>query len=263
MIWAFFLSISTILQWFLQALQVDVPHPLAIIFNNIRILSLIAITINVIEISFISYTNFIVLKRIPNYNHDFLAIFIQSANFFISIFLASVHSSADPTLTFFGYFGTIEDVKNGPKIRVFAFLIFLLVLQILVAFLHLLKEKISKMKCNTVHTISESVPPSPSPSPNMMPLNNVAFNADVVSKKIVIPMFLLLLTGIFFVYIPILYKAELSQWFQSLPQGKEAFASHTKLCQVLWTSFLDPLLFCTLNSKLRTFIFNSFCRRTE
>ena len=117
MIWGLFLSLIFIVKWILQMLQIEIPFPIEIIINNFRIVATIAKSLMFSVIFFFIYLNQLVLKRIPEFNHDFLGLFFIVANMVISFVLGCVHTSVDQKLTFFVFFGDLEDAIKAPKIR--------------------------------------------------------------------------------------------------------------------------------------------------
>ena len=87
MIWGIFLALNNINEWFFQAIQVQIPLPIKIIFNNFRIICSIAKSLSFMQIFFFIYTNHFVMKKISQYNSDFFSMFIvpkigQSCSFF-------------------------------------------------------------------------------------------------------------------------------------------------------------------------------------
>ena len=117
MIWGLFLALIFAIHWSLQIIGIEIPLPLKIIINNFRIVASIAISLTVAEIVFFIYLSRLVLKRIPLFNHDFLSLFLKVANMIIAFVLGCVHTSTDQNLTFFVYFGDLEDAQKAPKIR--------------------------------------------------------------------------------------------------------------------------------------------------
>ena len=105
MIWGIFLALAHIVEWFFQAVQVQISLPIKIIFNNFRIICSIAKCLTFMQIFFLIYTNLFVLKKISNFNKDFFAMFLKITNLVLSFVLGCAQTSRDQRLSFFAYFG--------------------------------------------------------------------------------------------------------------------------------------------------------------
>ena len=125
-------SITRIIRYFIEWLA---PKPLHhFIFNGFRLVGWFAwsgsfgclITVN--EVIFFTYWSKLWLKRVPNYNHDFLAAWLNAANVFMAFYLGGlqVYNSTERA----------KDEENVPRLRLFLCLGIITVLQVIVYIVH-------------------------------------------------------------------------------------------------------------------------------
>ena len=114
----------------------------------------------------------------------------------------------------------------------------ILVLQATIAFIHLCIHLYKKSKVSpiSIQPINQNIQPVPAPP---MLLNNVAFNPQLVSKTIAIPIFANILFGICFIYLPSRFRFY--------------FHNTTIMTYLVYSELMVPLMFCTLNSRLRKY----------
>ena len=84
------------------------------------------ITIN--EVIFFTYWSKMWLKRVPNYNHDFLAAWLNVANITIAFYLGGINT--------YSSIEWAQDKANVPRVKIFLYLGTMIILQALVYMIH-------------------------------------------------------------------------------------------------------------------------------
>ena len=190
------------------------------------------ITLN--QIIFFTYWSKMWLKRVPDYNHDFLAGWLSVANTVVAFYLGGLQA--------YNILEFAKDEENLPKIRIALILAILALFQALIYAIHKFIEYCQKqtaansiLPLNTVAT--QEALPQPTPHMALM-LNTIKYNPDVVNWKVAFAT-IFMLPLLFFGY-----------FVMQLKFAPFHLLLHSVFC------FYVPLLFCTFNAKLRNFIMN-------
>ena len=229
-----FLMCGSITRIFGFALQWLAPH----IVNSFRLLGWLGwssgfgclITAN--EILFFTYWSKMWLKRVPNYNHDFLAAWLNVSNVFLAFYLGG-----------FQAYNVIERAKNEenvPRIRITLHSSIMLGLGVLVYLIHYLIQCLKSRNANSIVPMVHeqqvfSIPIQEEPLPQL--LNTMKYNPDLLNCKIAL--------GVLGTLPPLLYSFCIHvEW--------KHFPIHSILG--IMNCFYIPLIFCSFNPKLRSFI---------
>ena len=105
MIWAAFLSIFTILRSIFCLFSVSLPFLFLAAIEYLMTTYTIGVTLIYLEVGFFEYWSKMVLGRIPEYDHDFLATWLQIVTFVASLFLAALQT--------FGTF-SVQEFEDQP-----------------------------------------------------------------------------------------------------------------------------------------------------
>ena len=179
-----FLMCGSITRIFGFALQWLAPH----IVNSFRLLGWLGwssgfgclITAN--EILFFTYWSKMWLKRVPNYNHDFLATWLNASNVSVALYLGGLQA-----------YNLIERAKNEenvPTIRIFLYLSIVLVLELQVYLVHILIHWFkTRNKASIVPMVHDgqvfSIPIQEEPVvPTPQLLNTIKYNPDLLNWKV-------------------------------------------------------------------------------
>ena len=233
-----FLMCGSITRIFGFALQWLAPH----IVNSFRLLGWLGwssgfgclITAN--EILFFTYWSKMWLKRVPNYNHDFLAAWLNISNVLVALYLGG-----------FQAYDMIERAKNEEdetRIWIFLILSIMLGLGVLVYLVHNLIQCLKSRNVNSIApTVDEqvfSIPIQEEPLPQL--LNTMKYNPDLLNWKVAL--------GVIGILPPIFYY-----FYMQLYAEWKYPPAHLTISII--QCFYIPLIFCTLNPKLRRFIIHN------
>ena len=196
--------------------------------------------------SFSEYFSRLILKRTPNYDHDFLATGFQAAIFGLAFYLGALQT--------FSLF-SVKEVEEQPLL-IPSILVFILSMITLTFGLHKLFNwcQTFKIRQNTVSVVSvKAWTPAPRPSnlvvlqvenlPLNVQLNTERFNPDV-STDHTYNLMNAVFSSIFFVLLLIYSRKEDVTGFHGYIYN-------------LWSCFALPFIFCTVSPKLRGFIIKS------
>ena len=229
-------SISRIIRFALEWLA---PQPMPNFLFNISTLvgwlvwsGAFGCIITVNEVLIVTYWSKMWLKRVPNYNHDFLATWLNASNVSVALYLGGLQA-----------YNLIERAKNEenvPTIRIFLYLSIVLVLELQVYLVHILihwfktRNKTSIVPMVQVFSIPIQEEPAV-PTPQL--LNTIKYNPDLLNWKV----------GLGFIAIlpPLFYYFYMQNYAEYPP-------IHLILAMI--KCFYIPLIFCTFNPKLRSFI---------
>ena len=192
------------------------------------------------EVIFFTYWSKMWLKRVPNYNHDFLGVWLNTTNVTIASYLASLKA-----------FSSIEWAKhedNLPRVKIFLYLGSMIVFQALVYMVHNLIDCFKTRKPNSILPIMNeqvfSVPmpkEQPQPQPNLAAmLNTTKYNPDLLNWKVAMAVISI---------IPLLLYCH---YIIKLKYAPIHFIHTIVQC------FYVPLIVCSFNLKLRSFILAHF-----
>ena len=222
-----------VLQWF-------GPQPLPnFIFNSFKLWGWLAwssgfgclITAN--EILFFTYWSKMWLKRMPNYNHDFLATWLNVSNVFVAFYLGGFQA--------YNLIERAQNEENVPRIRISLYPTVMLGLGVLVYLVHNLIQCIKSRNANSilpmVHEQVFSIQIQEEPLPQL--LNTMKYNPDLLNCKIALGVLGTLPPLFYYFYIPEL----------------KYFPIHVILG--IMNCFYIPLIFCSFNPKLRSFILHN------
>ena len=203
-------------------------------------------TLVYIVASFSEYFSRLILKRTPNYDHDFLATSIQAAIFGLAFYLGALQT--------FGFF-SIKELEEQP-LHIILSLVSILSIITSTFGLHKLFNwcQTFKIRQNTVSVVSvKAWTPTPRPSnlvvlqvenlPLNGQLNTERFNPDVNTDH-VNNLTNAVCSSIFFVLL-LTYSR------------KEDVTGFHGYIYNLWSCFALPFIFCTVSPKLRGFIIKS------
>ena len=248
--WASCLSIFTILRSLLCLMTKGLPLIILIPMEYLMVTYTIAITLTYIVTSLFEYLSRMILKRVPNYNHDFLATGLQVVIFGLAFYLGALQT--------FGLF-SVEELDDQPLL-IPSSLGFVLSVECLIFGLHKLFICCKTIKIShPVIPQVEQPPPAPrqawqSPSdpsnpvvlqvqdlpvPNVQ-LNTIQFNPSIETDH-TNNLFVAIGFSICFVFLVAFAKAEDITGFHGYIYN-------------LWSCFVLPLIFCTVSPKLRAFI---------
>ena len=182
------------------------------------------ITIN--EVLFFTYWSKMWLKRVPNYNHDFLAAWLNLANFVIAFYYG--------WLQVYNFKEWAKDEENVPRIQTAVGWGMMILLLTCIYALHTL---IDYWKSNDQPIYNIPVQEAP---PLAMMLNTMQYNPDILNWKAAI-------ASIFM--IPIIFFCYFTLHFKEAP--KLMFVN-------LVFCYFIPLFFYIFNPKLRKFVLGLF-----
>ena len=196
------------------------------------------ITIN--EVIFFTYWSKMWLKRVPNYNHDFLAAWLNIANITFAFYLGGIKS-----------YSSIEwakDEENVPRVKIFLYLGTMIILQALVYMIHNLincfkartTNRILPIRSIQVFSVTNPKGHQPPPPPSLPSMMNTAkYNPDLLNWKVGVAVISIIPLLLYCHYIIKLKYAPIHS-IHSIVQ-----------------CFYIPLIFCSFNLKLRRFILSS------
>ena len=94
MLWAMFQSIVTTIRWTIDLLEVakSLPSGLMKGLAFLRWTSVIGPLLAMVETMFYNYHTKMWLKRMPNYNHDFLSFWLQVCNAFLASYYGALQT---------------------------------------------------------------------------------------------------------------------------------------------------------------------------
>ena len=242
-------SITRIIRYFIEWLA---PKPLHhFIFNSFRLVGWFAwsgsfgclITVN--EVIFFTYWSKLWLKRVPNYNHDFLAAWLNAANVFMAFYLGGIQA-----------YNSIEwakDEENVPRLRIFLCLSIIMVLQVHVYIVHYMIDWLkTRNRTSIVPMVHEQVFSIPIQEEPVVPLsqllNTMKYNPDLLNWKVAL--------GVITIVPPLFYC-----YFIFKLKYAEMKYPPIHFILVIVQCFYVPLIFCSLNPKLRSFILHHFTSR--
>ena len=105
MIWTACLSIFTIIRSIFCLTSVALPFLLLAAIEYLMTTYTIGVTLIYLEVGFFEYLSKVVLGRIPEYDHDFLATWLQIVTFVVALFLAGLQT--------FGTF-SVQEFEDQP-----------------------------------------------------------------------------------------------------------------------------------------------------
>ena len=229
-------SISRIIRFALEWLA---PQPMPNFLFNISTLvgwlvwsGAFGCIITVNEVLIVTYWSKMWLKRVPNYNHDFLATWLNASNVSVALYLGGLQA-----------YNLIERAKNEenvPRIRITLHSSIMLGLGVLVYLIHYLIQCLKSRNANSIVPIVHeqqvfSIPIQEEPLPQL--LNTMKYNPDLLNCKIAL--------GVLGTLPPLLYSFYIHvEW--------KHFPIHSILG--IMNCFYIPLIFCSFNPKLRSFI---------
>ena len=190
------------------------------------------ITMN--EVLLFTYWSKMWLKRIPNYNHDFLATWLNAANVVVAFYLGH--------LQIYNFFEWLKDEENVPLIRSGGIWVIGILFITFIYTVHKLVDYFKTMTTNDVlpiYNVPVQEAPQPPPLAFQM-LNTMQYNPDVMNGKAALASVAIIPTLFFCYYIVQLKVAPMF------------------LFGNLILSFYVPLIFYLFNQKLRTFVQNFF-----
>ena len=88
--WGIFMSVILILRFILTLLPIDLPYTLAVGLQFLKTTGMIGICLTIIEVSVFEYMTFLILKRVPEYDHDFLATGFQIVNVIVGFYFGAL-----------------------------------------------------------------------------------------------------------------------------------------------------------------------------
>ena len=194
------------------------------------------------EVIFLTYWSKMWLKRVPNYNHDFLAAWLNATNVIIAFYLGGLKA-----------YNSIERAKdegNVRRVKVFLFLSVMLILQALVYIVHNLINCFKTRNTNNilpilneqVFSVTNPNDHQPPPPPSLPPMLNTAkYNPDLLNWKVCLAVISIIPLLLYWHYIPSELKYAPFHYILAIVQ-----------------CFYVPLIFCSFNLKLRRFILNHF-----
>ena len=228
MAWAFFLSFLTELHWICLLCSIQLMG-----YDYFRIVSLIGICLVDIQVVFFLYYIRIYLKRMSNFNHDFLGSFLTIWTLLMPLLLGYVQSYGSKTVYLMvqGY-EPIPTILSG--------ILFLLISVILVrmVFYH----KSTAVVPQPIYIIEEN-----NPNPTIIILNNVAYNPTMMNLKgiivILLPVLLCLILPhlVFYIWINFDSRSELN------------FEAIVEYFLRIYACFVSPLMICICNKNVRNF----------
>ena len=191
------------------------------------------ITVN--EVIFCIYWSKMWLKRVPNYDHDFLATWLSVANVIIAFYLGGLKT--------YNAIQWAKDEENVPSFRIFLILGSMMLLLVLVSVIHILIDCYKRRTSNSIlplYTVPIQEPPQPPPQPSALMLNTMKYNPDILNWKVALGTIFMVPILLFWYFVIQLKYAPLH------------------LIINIVVCFYVPLLFCSLNPKLRSFIIKCF-----
>ena len=94
MFWAMFQSIVTIIRWIIDFLKAAKKLPIWSMkgLAFLRWTSVIGALLAMLEVMFINYHSKMWLKRVPNYDHDFISFWLQLSNAFVAFYYGALQT---------------------------------------------------------------------------------------------------------------------------------------------------------------------------
>ena len=216
------------------------PLPIYFIFKVMGWLgwsSTFGCLISINEITFLTYWSKMWLKRVPNYNHDFLATWLNVANIIIAFFLGGLKA--------YDSIEWVEDKEYVRRVKVWLILGVMIISQSLVYMVHNLincfKTRNTKIILPmSIQVISATNPREYQPPPPSLPpvMNTTKYNPDLLNWKVAFAAISIIPLLLYYYYM-IKLKYAPYHFIQAIVQ-----------------CFYVPLIFCSFNLKLRRFILN-------
>ena len=257
MLWALNLSILTILRSFMLLINTDLPLCVLILMEYLMVTNTIALTLVYIVANFLEYFSRLILKRIPNYDHDFLATGCQAAIVGLSFYLGALQT--------FSLF-SVNKIEEQP-LHIPPTLGFILSTTTLIYVLHKLFSwcKTCKIKQNRISVVTfqawtstlrpdnsvNSIPSNPvilqlENLPLNAQLNNERFNPDVTTDHS-------------YNLMNAIGSSVFLMFFLAYINAEHITGFHGYIYN-LWSCFVLPFIFCTVSPKLRGFIIKSLVK---
>ena len=90
--WGMFMSVILILRFILTLLPIDLPYFLAVGLQFLKTTGIIGICLTIIEVTAFEYLTYLILKRVPEYDHDFLATGFQIVNIIVGLYFGALQT---------------------------------------------------------------------------------------------------------------------------------------------------------------------------
>ena len=227
MAWAFFFSVLTEIHWICILCSVHL-----IGYDFIRIVSLFAIALVDIQILFFLYYIRLYLKRVPNFDHDFLGTFLTIWNVFIPVIFGYFQSYGSTTLV-----GIIQGYEPVPII-----LGFTLVFLILVTLVHGAYDNFFAKNS----TVPQPIFIVENHQNQPIALNNVAFNPTLMNLKTSI--LILLPVSLCFLSVLVVYY-----FLNNLDFSEFSLEGFVEYFLRIYACFVSPLVFGAANKNIRSY----------
>ena len=231
MAWALFLSILTELHWICLLCSIQLFS-----YDYFRVVSLFGITLVDIQIAFFLYYIRIYLKRMPNFNHDFLGSFLTIWTLLMPLILGYVQTYGSNLVVLM-----VQGFEPIPTI-----LSCILLLMVLVIVVHVLVV-FSYHKSTALTAVPQPIYIIEGNNHNQpIGLNNVAYNPTMVNLKATIVMLLPVL--LCFILLHLIYHIWLN--FDKSEWNFEAIVEYFLR---IYACCLSPFLVCIFHKNVRNF----------
>ena len=237
MMWASNLSMITILRSLLHLVTTNLPLPILIFIEYLMVTYTIALTLVYITTNFFEYWSQFILRRIPNYDHDFLATGLQVTIFGLAFYLGALQT--------FGLL-SVTEFEEKPLLIPSGLAFVVCVQAVIFAFHKLIKY----YQTFQIPVAPQAWQPMPTPNQSVilqiqnLPPNNVPLNTDRFNPSVHTNHTDNLLMAIGFSICLVILVA----------LSHEDFTGFHGYLYNLWSCFAIPFIFCSLSPKLRGFI---------
>ena len=231
MAWALFLSILTELHWICLLCSIQLFS-----YDYFRVVSLFGITLVDIQIAFFLYYIQLYLKRIPNFNHDFMGSFLTIWNLLMPFILGYVQSYGSNLVALM-----VQGYEPIPIICccILFLLIFVILIHVCLNFFYRKSPMLSVVP-QPIYIIEGNNHNQP------IGLNNVAYNPTMVNLKAII--LLLLPVLLFVVLLFLIYYI----WVD-FDKSELNFEAIVEYFLRIYACFLSPFLVCIFHKNVRNF----------
>ena len=224
MAWALLFSVLTEIHWICVLFSTHL-----IGYEFFRIFSLFGIGLTDIQILFFLYYIRLYLKRVPNFDHDFLGSFLTIWNVFMPLIFGYLQSYGPTTL--------VEMVQEAQP-TVFGLTFCILVLLFFIILVHGLYDFFFQKP-----TVPQPIFIIENHQNQPMVLNNVAFNPTLLSLKMITFLLLPLSFCVFLLYL-------LVYFWHNFDLNLEAIVEYFLR---IYACVFSPLVFCICNKNVRNF----------
>ena len=257
MLWALNLSILTIVRSFILLTNMDLPLCVLILMEYLMVTDTIALTLVYIVANFLEYFSRLILKRIPNYDHDFLATGCQAAIVGLAFYLGALQT--------FSLF-SVNKIEEQP-LHIPPTLGFVLSTTTLIYVLHKLFSwcKTCKIKQNRISVVTfQAWTSSPRPynsvnsipsNPVILQLENLPLNAQLNTERFNPDV----TTDHSYNLMNAIGSSVFLMFFLAYINAEHITGFHGYIYN-LWSCFVLPFIFCTVSPKLRGFIIKSLVK---